>query len=136
MTAAVEKRLELSASIERVWQAISDPSEIGQWFSDRCELDLRPGGRGVFDWEQHGAYGVRVDAVEPPRRLVWSWNHEPGTEVEDAPFTTVEWLLAPNDDGGTTLVLRETGFINESRRSENDDGWDSELAELVELLAA
>ncbi len=136
MTEAIEKRLELNAPVERVWKAISDPAEISRWFSDRCEWDLRPGGRGVFDWENHGVYSVRVDAVDPPNRLVWSWNHDPGTEVEEGTFTTVEWVLTSNESGGTTLVLLESGFETEDRRQQNDSGWDSELGELVELLAA
>lgn len=136
MTEAIEKRLELNAPVERVWKAISDPAEISRWFSDRCEWDLRPGGRGVFDWENHGVYSVRVDAVDPPNRLVWSWNHDPDTEVEEGTFTTVEWVLTSNESGGTTLVLLESGFETEDRRKQNDSGWDEELGELVELLAA
>jgi len=136
MTDAVEKRLELDAPLDRVWSAISDPAQISQWFSDRCDLELRPGGRGHFDWEDHGVYTIRVDEVDPPTRLVWSWNHEPGTEVEDGTFTTVEWMLSAREGGGTILELRETGFEIEERRQQNDDGWDTELAELVALLAA
>lgn len=136
MTATIEKRLELNAPVARVWKAISDPVEISQWFSDRCEWELRPGARGVFDWENHGVYSVRVDEVEPPNRLVWSWNHDPGTEVEEADSTRVEWVLTQNVSGGTTLVLRESGFASEDRRAQNDNGWDAELGELAEMLAA
>ena len=136
MTDAVEKRLELDAPLDRVWSAISDPAQISQWFSDRCDLDLRPGGRGHFDWENHGVYPVRVDEVDPPTRLVWTWNHEPGTEVEEGISTTVEWMLAPREGGGTILELRETGFHTDERRRQNVDGWDTELDELVALLAA
>ena len=136
MTKAIEKRLELNAPLERVWSAISDAAEISRWFSDRCDLDLRPGGRGHFDWDDHGVYSVRVDEVDPPRRLVWSWNHEPGTEVEEGSSTSVEWMLSPREGGGTILELRETGFETEDRRKQNDDGWDEELAELVTMLEA
>ncbi len=103
-------------------------------FSDRCDLDLRPGGRGHFDWEGHGVHSVRVDEVNPPKRLVWSWNHEPGTEVEEGISTTVEWTLSPREGGGTILELRETGFETEDRRQQNDGGWDKELGELVTML--
>ena len=135
MTNAIEKRLELNSPVDRVWNAISDPAQISQWFSDRCDLDLRPGGRGHFDWEDHGVYPVRVDEVNPPTRLVWTWNHEPGTEVEDGISTTVEWMLSPREGGGTILELRETGFQTGERRQQNVDGWDTELDELVALLA-
>ncbi len=45
-------------------------------------------------------------------------------------------MLTPNQSGGTTLVLLESGFETEGRRQQNDSGWDEELGELVELLAA
>jgi len=77
-----------------------------------------------------------VDEVDPPTRLVWSWNHEPGTEVEEGLSTSVEWVLSPREGGGTILELRESGFETEDRRQQNDGGWDEELGELASLLEA
>ena len=131
----VEKVVELNVPRERVWKAITDPSELAQWFGEVAEVDLRPGGYGGFFWESHGRFAMRVDEVEEPRRLVWSWVHEPGVAFEDAPFTTVEWILTEREDGGTTLHLTESGFLTDKHQSENDGGWDHELGELAELLA-
>lgn len=78
---------------------------------------------------------MRIEEVEPPTRLVWSWVHEPGIAFEDAPTTRVEWTLTPREDGGTTLHLRETGFRTDLHRGQNDEGWDAELGELSELLS-
>ena len=58
-----------------------------------------------------------------------------GVAFDDAPSTTVEWVLTPRSDGGTTLFLKETGFLTDEHYRENDGGWDSELGELVELLS-
>ena len=74
--------------------------------------------------------------LNAPLERVWSWNHEPGTEVEEGSSTSVEWMLSPREGGGTILELRETGFETEDRRKQNDDGWDEELAELVAILEA
>lgn len=131
----VEKVVEFDAGIERVWTAITDPGELGRWFGDEAEVDLRPGGDATMVWEQHGRYAMRIEEVGPPHRLVWSWVHESGVAFDEAPATRVEWTLSPGSNGGTTLRLRETGFLTDLHRGQNDEGWDAELGELSELLA-
>lgn len=130
----LEKVLELEASPERVWKAITDPAELSQWFGDETKLDLRPGGGGEMIWDSHGSFAVRVEEVEPPHRLVWSWVHEAGVPFGDAPATRVEWTLTPRDGGGTTLHLRESGFLTDLHHQQNTGGWDEELGTLVVML--
>ena len=136
MIGTVEKTLELAAAPERVWRSITEASELSRWFPDRVDGgDLVAEGDGGWVWEEHGRYAFRVEVMEPPTRLVWRWAREPNTALEDAGTTTVEWVLEPGSDGGTTLRLRESGFARVEDRSENDAGWDAELGELVALLA-
>jgi len=130
----IERVMEFKAAPEKVWKAISDPVELSQWFGHRTELDLTPGGEGAMIWDNHGSYAVRVEEVDPPRRLVWSWVHEPDTPFDDAPATRVEWDLSPRDGGGTTLHLRESGFLTDVHQEQNRGGWEEELGELMELL--
>lgn len=130
----VEKVLELDVPVERVWRAITDPAELARWFGDEAEVDLRPGGDAAMKWENHGRYAMRIEEVDPPRRLVWSWVHEPDVAFKEASATRVRWTLTPRDDGGTTLHLLETGFRTDLHLGQNDEGWDAELGELAELL--
>lgn len=130
----VEKTLHLSASPERVWRSLTDPRELARWFPDETDLEPRPGATGSFDWEEHGKYAVRVEEVDPPRRLVWTWARDPDVALGDTPRTRVEWSLEPRDDGGTTLHLVESGFTAPKYRDQNDAGWDQELGELVAYL--
>lgn len=130
----VEKVLEFEAPVERVWKAITDPAELSRWFGHETELDLTPGGDGAFIWREHGRFAVRVREVDPPRRLVWSWVHQPDVAFGDAPHTTVEWRLTPREGGGTTLRLVESGFLTDLHHSQNNGGWDEELAELAALV--
>ena len=131
----IGKVLELDVTVNRVWRAITDPAELARWFGDEAEFDLRPGGDAFMTWENHGRYAMRVEEVDRPRRLVWSWVHEPGVAFEDAPATRVEWTLTPREGGGTTLRLRETGFRTDLHYRQNTEGWDAELGELVTLLS-
>ena len=131
----IVKTLVLAAGPDRVWRALTDPDELVQWFPDEgADVDLKPGGEGAWVWANHGRYAVRFEVVEPNRRLVWSWAREADTAFEDGMVTTVEFRLEPAGDGGTTLYLRESGFVNEEDRQGNDGGWDKELGELVTFL--
>ncbi len=49
-------------------------------------------------------------------------------------MTTVEFELAERDGGGTTLVVRESGFLADKHRDGNHEGWGEELGELVDYL--
>jgi len=80
----IEKVLDFEASPDRVWKAITEPEELSKWFGHETELDLRPGGDGAMTWDNHGRYAVRVEEVDPPRRLVWSWVHEPDVPFDEA----------------------------------------------------
>lgn len=131
----VVKTLVLAAAPVRVWKAITDPAELVKWFPDReARIEPREGAEGAWVWEKYGAFGVRIDVFDPPRRLVWTWAREPNKPLDEVHTTTVEWRLEPTADGGTTLHLREYGFADEKQRTGNDDGWDQELGELVDYL--
>ncbi len=130
----IERTEVFAASIERVWRAISSPDELSRWFGHEARLELEPGFEGAIVWENHGSFAVRVEEVQPPRRLVWSWVHEPGVPFTEAPATRVEWTLAERPDGGTTLHLRESGFRTDEHFGQNTEGWAEELAELHALL--
>ncbi len=132
---AIERTLELRSEPEKVWKALTDEKELARWFPDEAaELDLRPGGDGAFSWENHGRFAVRVETVEPNKKLVWRWARRPGTPIEGGPSTLVEWTLTPRPGGGTLLELRESGFETLQAREQNVEGWNAELKELVALL--
>ena len=134
MSEIITRALEFSSDIERVWKALTDPSEIAKWFSDRVEFDPRPGSPGWLEWDKHGRYPLRVEAVEPPHRISWSWSHDPDHDFDPENSTLVEWTLSEREEGGTLLELRESGFRTEADYQENQGGWTAELGELAELL--
>jgi uncharacterized protein YndB with AHSA1/START domain len=135
-TLTVERTLDLNAPLDRVWRALTDPEELARWFPDRVDqAEIKPGVEGRFVWEKHGAYAFRLEAVEPPRRLVWQWARDAETSLDEGVTTKVEWILEPRSDGGTTLRLRESGFVRPEDHEANEMGWDAELKELVELLS-
>jgi uncharacterized protein YndB with AHSA1/START domain len=134
MNLELEKTIRLKAPPERVWKAITEADELAAWFPNHVDWELRDGAEGWFEWDQHGRYAVRVEAFEPPRYMAWRWAREAEKALDQTDSTLVEWTLTRRDNGGTLLHLRESGFAAEEYRQGNSSGWDTELAELLELL--
>jgi uncharacterized protein YndB with AHSA1/START domain len=69
----VRRELKIQVPRARVWAALTKPDELVRWFpTQRAEIDLRPGGEALFQWEDATGEAV-VDVVEPPSRLVFRW---------------------------------------------------------------
>ena len=92
-----------------MWAALTEPEQLLRWFPDkRAEIDLRPGGDAVLEWDEATAEAV-VDVVEPPGHFVFRWR----PEGLGRPFTTVSFTLEELEDGASTRVrLVESGFAS------------------------
>lgn len=134
MITAIEKKLELAQSPADVWHALTDPTEVAGWFGETAEFEAKPGGEGYFGWQSHGRFAMRIETFEPPTRLVWRWGREADKPLSETHSTVVEWTLLTREDGGTTLLLKESGFATEESQKDNTRGWEQELGELVGYL--
>ena len=101
--ASVTRTVELDAQIDDVWEAVSTPELLGGWLEGEVELDVRPGGSGTVVEPDGAVRQVRIDEVEPTRRLALHWWPEDGS----SPASSVELDLQPTP-GGTRLVVTET----------------------------
>ena len=95
----VEKEIVLPATREDVWEALTEPERLEDWFANDVELDLRPGGGARFRWSNGEERHATVTDVDPERRLAFRWEDEEEGEVE---FTLAD------DDGGTRLTVVES----------------------------
>ena len=128
----------IGAPIERVWNAITTPSEMKQWFFGvDTEADWRPGGRLVHRGEYDGKPYVDKGEIlefEPPRRLVHThWSDVSG--LPDAPenYQVVVWELRPGD-GGTDIMITERNLPSDAAAKASERGWAGALQALKELL--
>jgi uncharacterized protein YndB with AHSA1/START domain len=119
---------DLRHPVDRVWAALTDPAQRGQWFAPG-EMELRLGGRVYLAFtDGDGVVDGRVTAIAPPALLEFTWTDN----GKDLGF--VRWELIP-DDAGTRLVLthnvpaaaRELGLPALA-------GWHTLLDQLVALL--
>ena len=80
-----------------VWSALTEADQLQKWFANDVELDPRPGGIGIFRWDDGDERRARVVVYEPAERLVLDWDDE----------GEVEFTLEEIEDG-TRLLVRET----------------------------
>ncbi len=100
---SITRSVELEAGVDDVWQAVTTPELLSGWLEGEVDVDVRPGGDGVLVEPEGTVRRMRVDEVEPPRRLALQWWPEDGS----GPASTVELDLQPTP-GGTRLVVTET----------------------------
>jgi uncharacterized protein YndB with AHSA1/START domain len=141
----VEVRRRLAAAPARVFAAFADPALVCRWLSPSPEValtvvehDFRVGGGYRFRYSVPGGPAMHVNgafrAIEPPVRLVFSWNIEPPDEHAGlASLVTVE--IAP-DGGGAELVIRHEQLTQPGAAARHAEGWRGALDRLGALLAS
>jgi uncharacterized protein YndB with AHSA1/START domain len=135
----IEKQIELKAPVARVWRALSDHREFGDWFGVKLEVPFVAGqearGRILHPGYEHVVWRATVQAIEPECRFSFHWRPyaiDPAQDYSHEPFTLVEFRLEPMADG-CRLTLTESGFggIPADRRAEafrmNDQGWEQQM---------
>jgi uncharacterized protein YndB with AHSA1/START domain len=80
-----------------VWEALTDPEQLEEWFANDVELDAREGGEGVFRWDDGEERHATVVEATPGERLVLDWDDEGSVEL------TLEEV-----EEGTRLLVRES----------------------------
>jgi uncharacterized protein YndB with AHSA1/START domain len=135
----IEKRIELQAPVSRVWRALTDYREFGEWFGVKLDGPFVPGqvarGRITHPGYEHLQWEVVVQKMEPERLFSFTWHPyavDPQKDYAKETPTLVEFRLEKTA-GGTLLVLTESGFdkIPSERRLEayrmNDGGWTAQM---------
>ena len=123
--------------IDDLWSALVDPRRLARWFG-RVEGDLRPGGEFRLHVESAGMDATgRVDACEPPRRLLVTTretdeSYEGGQGVP--PFDeTIEATLTA--DGDQTILVIEVRGMPLDKIAFYGAGWQIHAETLAVYLA-
>lgn len=106
--------MDIPAPVEQVWRAWTTEEGIRSFFAPAARVDLRVDGLYdiVFDPSRPGqtAEGMRILAVEPPRRFAFTWSAPPTLPQARAQRTMVIIELAPFGSGGTRLRFTHLGW--------------------------
>lgn len=139
-TDRIERQILLKAPLARVWRALSNAEEFGNWFGaalkgQQFAIGQRTSGHITFKGYEHVLFDVVIVAIRPPRVLSFRWHPfavDPAVDYSQEETTLVEFTLA-EAEGGTLLKVTESGFdkVPAARRFEafrmNDRGWEQQL---------
>jgi uncharacterized protein YndB with AHSA1/START domain len=115
----IEREIHIDASPEVVFDVVSSPEHVREWWPDGAEYPPVPGGEGRIgfgDLSQPSAW-VRFTVVdaEPPRLFSFRWTHPEGEYAALGNSYLVVFELEAAG-AGTRLRMTETGF--------RERGWD------------
>lgn len=138
----IEKRIELNAMVSRVWRALTDYREFGEWFRVKLEGPFIPGqvvsGHITYPGYEYLKFEVVVQKMEPESFFSYTWHPyaiDPKIDYSNETPTLVEFKLEKTASG-TLLMVTESGFskIPEARRLEafrmNDGGWAEQMGNI------
>ncbi len=147
MNDRIEKRIELRAPVSRVWRALTDYHEFGQWFRVKLDGPFVAGqvsrGQITYPGKEGLKWEVVVQNMEPERLFSFTWHPyavDPEVDYSKETPTLVEFRLEEIPTG-TLLLLTESGFdkIPSGRRLEafrrNDGGWTQQLKSIEAHVA-
>ena len=146
-TDRIEKRIELKAPVSRVWSALTDYRQFGEWFRVKLEEPFVPGkiarGQITHPGYEHVQWQAVVQSMEPERLFSFTWHPyaiDPNIDYSKETPTLVEFRLEATA-AGTLLVLTESGFdkVPSDRRLEafrmNDGGWTQQMKNIEAYVA-
>jgi uncharacterized protein YndB with AHSA1/START domain len=144
---SIEREIHIEATPEVVYEVISTPEHLRQWWPDEAELDPTPGATGTLSFgdrcaEDGKAAPITVMVADPPRRFSFRWVYDEGVAATSTNSLLVTFDLAPSG-GGTLLRFSETGFrekgweaaVLEEQYRDHVCGWDHFLPRLVAYAA-
>ena len=130
----IEKQVEIAAPVSRVWQALTDSRQFGDWFLVKMDGPFvagRPvGGQITHPRYEHVRMEIVVKAITPETLFSFTWHPyavDPKVDYSQEESTLIEFRLRAVP-GGTLLTVTESGFdkIPAQRRAEailrNDGG--------------
>lgn len=141
---SIERELHVEAAPEMVYDVLSSPEHIREWWGADSEFEAVAGGAGELVWGDPGtpeAQAVPFSVVEAdrPRRFAFRW--APDATIPDK-WLLVTFELAPAGEG-TTLRLTESGFremgweaaVLEAHYLDHVRGWTQHLGDLQAYAA-
>lgn len=138
-TDRIEKSILLRAPRARVWKALADAKQFGEWFGVKLDGTFSPGarlrGKVSHKGYEHIPFEITIERLEPEKLFSWRWHPnpiDPGIDYSAEPATLVVFELKEVSEG-TLLTVVESGFdeIPLSRRLEayrgNEEGWTAQM---------
>lgn len=142
---SIERQITIKAPVAKVWKALTDAKQFGQWFKVDLHSDFVAGkttkGRNTLKgFEMDMVFHVKE--ITPQTYFSYSWIPFPIDQKFDYSKeepTLVEFFLEETKNG-TLVKVKESGFnkITASRRAEafkmHTGGWEAQLKNIESFL--
>jgi uncharacterized protein YndB with AHSA1/START domain len=141
---SIEREIQVDASPDVVFEVLSSPEYIRQWWSAETDIKASSGATGRLTWTDEStgrcqSMPLTVVEADPPHRFAFRWTHGEDEVAASGNSMLVTFDLVPDGDG-TTVRFRETGFrergweaaVLEAHYNDHRQGWDFYLPRLVE----
>jgi len=135
----ISQSIEINAPVARVWRALTDHREFGEWFRVRLEAPFEPGkesrGNITHPGYEHVVWKATVKEMREPDLFSFTWIPyaiDQNVDYSHEDPTLVEFRLQPTTTG-TRLTVTESGFgkVPAHRRAEafrmNNMGWAAQV---------
>jgi uncharacterized protein YndB with AHSA1/START domain len=146
-TDRIEKQILIKAPRRRVWRALTDSGEFGEWFRVKVAGAFVAGepasGQILHPGYDHLTWSVTIEKMEPERFFSWRWHPnaiDPKKDYSHEPTTLVAFELE-EVPGGTLLKVTESGFdrIPLDRREQsyrgNSEGWSIQVGNIERYVS-
>jgi uncharacterized protein YndB with AHSA1/START domain len=137
----IEREIYVEATPEIVFDVVSRPQHIKEWWPDDADYQPSPGSTGSISFGDNEVALTVID-VRPPQSFSFRWTQPTGTEAAEGNSLLVTFQLTPSG-GGTLLRMTETGFremgweiaVLEEQYQEHIKGWDFFLPRIAPYAA-
>lgn len=142
----IEREVHIEATPEVVFEVVSSPEHLREWWPDDARYSPTPGSVGEIAFGDRDAGGkvvpFTVVDVRPPRTFSFRWTHPAGEPAAPGNSLLVTFELTPSGTG-TLLRMTETGFreqgwevaVLEEAYRDHSNGWDHFLPRLAPYVA-
>jgi uncharacterized protein YndB with AHSA1/START domain len=109
----IERDIVFPASPAEVWEALTEPERLEEWFASEVSLDARPGGKGIFRWGDGDERRAVVRELEPEERLVLDWEDDGQVilELEEVDGGTRVHVVETSPEWSTALELHALAWV-------------------------
>jgi uncharacterized protein YndB with AHSA1/START domain len=140
---SIEREFTVQATPEVVFDVLSSPEHIAQWWGADAVLAPTPGSVGELAWNDRShVTPLTVVEADPPRTFSFRWSYDAAEAPAVGNSFLVTFTLRPTD-GGTVVRLVETGFrergwtadVAQAQHDDHVHGWDLHLGTLRSYVA-
>ncbi|HEX7673349.1 MAG TPA: SRPBCC family protein [Bdellovibrio sp.] len=142
----IEKKVDIRAPVSRVWEALTDHRQFGEWFRVKLESPFKIGetarGNITYPGYEHYKWEAVVKSMDKEKYFSFTWHPyavDLNVDYSKEEPTLVEFFLEKTETG-TLLRVVESGFdkVPAHRRAEalrmNDGGWTQQMVNINEYV--